>query len=134
MTPYVVGIVLAVLTFVTLGFARLDRDGAAYPVVLIVVATYYILFAAIGGSRSALIAESLGAVVFVIIALVGFRSSAWIIIAGLAAHGLFDLIHASVITDPGVPVWWPAFCSSFDVGLAILLGFRLARVPRAISG
>jgi hypothetical protein len=35
----------------------------------------------------------------------GFKSSRWIIIAGLAAHGVLDSFHDRVIANPGVPSW-----------------------------
>ena len=129
---YVIGLVLA---FVVLGFARwtrLDRDGAFYPTVLIVVAHYYVLFATIGGSRDTLILELLGMAAFVLIAVLGFKFSSWLVVAGLAAHGLFDMVHAHVVQNPAVPEFWPAFCAAFDVGIAgLLAAVGLARRRRA---
>ena len=56
---YLIGAVLAAVVF---AFARLigfDRDRVFYPTLLIVIATYYILFAVIGTSVHALLIESL---------------------------------------------------------------------------
>jgi hypothetical protein len=63
--------------------------------------------------------------VFVIAALVGFRSSLWIVVTALAAHGLLDFVHDRVIANPGVPVFWPAFCGAYDVVAAAYLAWLL---------
>ena len=51
----------------------------------------------------------------------GFRRSAWIVVAGLALHGVFDFIHGAVITNPGVPAFWPGFCMAYDITAAVYL-------------
>jgi hypothetical protein len=53
--------------------------------------------------------------VFIVAAVAGFKTSLWIVAAALVGHGVFDFVHASLIANPGVPVWWPPFCSSYDV-------------------
>jgi hypothetical protein len=103
----------------------LDRDRAFYPVTTIVIATYYALFAVMGASTEALVLESLVCAVFLAIAVSGFRWSLWVVVAALAAHGIFDLIHAAVISNPGVPSWWPEFCLTFDVTAAAYLAWLL---------
>ena len=103
----------------------LDRDRAFYPVVTIVVASYYVLFAVMGASTPALVHELLAAVVFLVLAVIGFRYSLWIVVLALAAHGVFDFIHAGLIFNPGVPKWWPDFCLSYDVTAAAYLAWLL---------
>lgn len=124
---YVVGIVLALGVF---GFARwtgFDRDRAFWPAVVVVVAAYYVLFAVIGGSTHTLIVEVIATAAFVVVAVLGFKFNAWLVVAALAAHGLFDAGHDLFVTNPGVPEWWPAFCLAFDVGAAGLLALRIVR-------
>ena len=104
---------------------RLDRDRAFYPTVTIVIASLYALFAVMGGSTRALVLESIAGVVFLLAAAVGFRSSLWIVAAALAAHGIFDSIHGAVISNPGVPIWWPEFCLAYDVTAAAYLAWLL---------
>ena len=104
----------------------LDRDRAFYPTVMIVIAFLYVLFAAMGASMGIIIVESLIGALFIALAVFGFRSSLWLVVAALAAHGLFDLVHGHVIANPGVPEWWPYFCMAYDIVaagyLAILIG------------
>lgn len=81
---YAVGIALAmvVCTFArTVGF---DRDRAFYPTVLVVIASYYALFAVMGGSIRALVLESVAISAFVLLAAAGFKRNLWLVVAGLA--------------------------------------------------
>lgn len=105
----------------------LDRDRAFYPTVTIVIASYYALFAVMGASTHALVLESLVGTVFLAAAVSGFKSSLWLVVAALAAHGIFDLGHGSLISNPGVPSWYPQFCLAFDVTLAAYLAWLLWR-------
>ena len=127
MLPYVVGLVLSVVVAVFARSVGLDRDRAFYPTVLIVVASYYVLFAAMTGSVETVFVESIVMALFVVAAVAGFKGSPWIIVAGLAAHGVQDAVHGSFIANAGVPAWWPAWCLAYDVGAAGALGWLLTR-------
>lgn len=128
--PFVIGIALSAGVVMLARQVGLDRDRAFYPTVLMVVASYYVLFAAMSSSIPALLVESLAMTAFVIAAVVGFRSSLWIVAAALAGHGIFDAVHGLLVDNPGVPVWWPAFCLSFDVGAGAYLAWWLWRRSR----
>jgi hypothetical protein len=121
----IIGVSLALAVGVLYTTFRLDRDRAFYPTVTIVVASYYALFAVMGASTHTLVLESLAGVVFLVSAVYGFRSSLWVVVAALAAHGIFDLVHDSVISNPGVPAWWPEFCLAYDVTAAAYLAWLL---------
>jgi hypothetical protein len=82
-----------------------------------VIASYYVLFAAMSDSVQTVFFESVLMTVFVIAAVVGFKSSLRVVVAGLAGHGVFDALHGNVLKNSGVPVWWPAFCLAYDLGL-----------------
>ena len=130
--PFVIGITLSAGVAMLARQVGFDRDRAFYPTVLMVVASYYVLFAAMSSSVPALLVESLAMTVFAIAAIVGFRSSLWIVAAALVGHGIFDAVHGLLVDNPGVPVWWPAFCLSYDVGAgAYLAGLLWQRSRRA---
>lgn len=74
-----------------------------------------------------MVAETLGFGLFAAMALLGFRFGLWIVVAGLAAHGVFDLVHRALITDPGVPPWWPIFCMTYDLAAAAFVAFQIRR-------
>ena len=78
-----------------------------------------------GASTRALVLESLVAGVFVAVAIFGFRSSLWVVVLALGAHGVFDLGHGTVMSNPGVPSWWPAFCLTYDATAAGFLAWLL---------
>ena len=125
---YLIGVVLAAATCVFFGMlAGFDRERVFYPMMVAPIATYYILFAAMGSSMPALTIESLVASIFLMVAVVGFKKNLWLAVAGLVGHGVFDFFHHLVIQNPGVPVWWPGFCGSFDVLAGGFLALLLAR-------
>ena len=125
MEPLIVGVILAVAVGLMATVVGLDRDRAFYPTVLIVVASYYALFAVMAASTHALLLEVLAGGAFLLAALIGFRSSLWVVVIGLAAHGVFDFTRGGLIANPGVPAFWPAFCAAYDVAAAVFLGWLL---------
>lgn len=124
---YTVGIVLGIGIGIFSTVVGMDRDRALYPVALIVIASYYCLYAVLGGSNTALVNESILAAVFVVIAAVGFRTNLWIVAAGIVGHGIMDIFHHSFIENPGLPTWWPMFCMSIDIVLGAYLALMLWR-------
>ena len=125
--PYLVGIVLSMGVALFARRVGFDRDRAFYPTVLIVIAAYYVLFAAMSGSIQTVLLESMVMTAFLIAAVVGFKSNAWIVVAGLAGHGVLDAFHGNILENTGVPVWWPAFCLAYDLGAAGGLAWVLKR-------
>ena len=121
----VIGALLAFAVGLFANGLGLDRDRAFYPVVTIVIASYYALFAVMGDSTHALVLESLAGAVFLAVAASGFRSSLWLVVVALAVHGIFDLSHGALISNPGVPRWWPEFCLTYDVTAAAYLAWLL---------
>lgn len=123
---FLIGAVLALCVGLSATISGLDRDRAFYPTVMIVIASYYALFAVMGGSVHTLMVESIVVVAFVGASIAGFKTSLWLVVLALAAHGLFDFIHGQLIANPGVPVWWPPFCLSYDVVAAVYLAWLLS--------
>ena len=128
--PYAIGIVLSLIVAVFARMVGFDRDRAFYPAVVLVVASYYVLFAAMTESVHTVLLESSVMMVFVIAAVAGFKSSVWIVVGALAGHGVLDAFHGHVLNNPGVPVWWPAFCGAYDVGAAGCLAWLIKGQPR----
>ena len=130
---YLIGLILSVAL---IGFATatgLDRERAFYPTVLIVIASYYVLFAVMGGSSRALLVEIIVATGFLVFAVIGFKRSLWFAVAAIVGHGVFDFVHHLFIETPGVPRWWPGFCMTFDVIFGAWLAVRLMNGPSSAS-
>lgn len=124
---YVIGVGLALAAGLFIWWSGLEKDRAVYPVILIVIAVLYELFAVLGGSNAALLSELAPTAVFVGVSVLGFRTSLWWVVAGLIGHGLYDIIHPAIFMNPGVPVWWPMFCMAYDVAAGAFLAWRLLR-------
>jgi len=129
-----VGVGLALLVSLLARWAGLDRDRAFYPTLLVVIASYYVLFGVIGGSAHAVLVEAIVMTAFWVTAVVGFKRNLWLIVVALAGHGLFDLVHGHLVANPGVPAWWPAFCLAYDVSAAGFLAWLLGRSDGTLQG
>ena len=80
-----------------------------------------------GGSAQTLVLEAILMTVFVALAVVGFKFNLLLVVAALAGHGVLDVFHNFVVTNPGVPEWWPAFCLTYDIAAAGFLASLLMR-------
>jgi hypothetical protein len=128
---YLIGAVLGVVVGVFARLSGFDRDRAFYPTVMIVIASYYSLFAVMGASRdSTLGIEIEVGLVFSVFAVLGFKKSMWFAAAAIAGHGVFDFFfHHALVTNRGMPVWWPGFCGTIDIVLGGWLAVCLWRTP-----
>lgn len=124
---YFVGIGLALAVSLFARCTGFDRDRAFYPVVMVVVASYYVLFAVMGGSARVLSLEMVAFFVFVLVSVIGFRTNLWLVAGALVGHGVFDFIHPLLIANTGVPGWWPMFCMTYDVVAGLCLAWLLTR-------
>ncbi len=127
---YVIGLALAAAVAWFATVVGLARERSFYATVLIVVGSYYVLFAAMAASRRTLVAETVVAGIFLLFAVVGFKGNLWLLAVGLIGHGAFDFVHHFFIDNPGVPRWWPGFCLAFDALFGVLMAWRLLRGPR----
>ena len=128
---YLIGIGLALAILLSVRLVGLDRDRGFYPTVMIVIALLYGLFAVMGGSMRALGLESVAMAGFIFVTILGFKRNLWWVVGALFAHGVYDFFHGHLFINPGVPAWWPQFCSAFDVVAAAFLAglIRLAKTP-----
>ncbi len=124
---FLIGIILALVLAIFATVVGFDRDRSFYATVLAVIGLLYGLFAAISGSITTLLLEGIGITAFLLLSVLGFKISQWFLVAGLAAHGVFDFFHGHLIKNSGVPIWWPMFCLSYDVTAAAYLAWLLCR-------
>lgn len=112
---YLIGAVAALVVGAFGSLTGLDRERGFYATILVVVASYYVLFAAMGGSASAIGPELVIFALYAAVAAWGFRRDLRIVMVGLVAHGVMDFVQGGVLSNDGVPSWWPAFCGTFDL-------------------
>jgi len=124
---YLIGMFLALGISIGATAIGFDQERSFYPTVLMVIALLYGLFAIMAGSTHALLLELLPGALFVIAAVTGFKTRLWWVVAGLIGHGLFDYVHGHFISNPGVPVFWPGFCGTYDIVAGGYLAFLLKR-------
>lgn len=132
---YVVIGLMAATGCVTVGrrFLAPRAEQLFYAVFLVVIAAFYLAFAAYFGSTTAWRLESAAVALWFIIGLVGVRLPI-ALVAGYLLHGLWDLLHelqqhgAFSAFEPGqitvVPLAYGLFCAAFDLFMAVYLHLR----------
>jgi len=75
---YLVWAGLALAVSALASWVGFDRDRAFYPTLMVVIASYYGLFAVMSGSIQALATESVVVVVFVLVSILGFKRNLWL--------------------------------------------------------
>ena len=88
------------------------------------IAAVYIGFAVADGRRHVLAVETAVASAFVVVAAAAVPGSAWLIVAGLAGHGLKDLWQHRTGFVAGTR-WWPPFCAAVDFVAAALIAVAI---------
>ncbi len=133
MIEALIGVAVGVLTIV---LARVIRGQHwVYSLGLLVLPGLYAFFALQAGEQAVGVKEMIYGVPFVVVGLVfafvGVRQSAVVVGAFWILHGLYDLTHNQLITNPGVPGWYPVFCFSVDVVVGAYLLWLSRRIPKA---
>lgn len=127
-----IGAGVGILIFILAKFLKFSLDKSFYPTILIIISTYYFLFAIMAGQIGQTIEEIIGFFAFLIIAIIGYKKPIWVAF-GLALHGVFDIFHQKIIDNDGTPIWWPSFCYSIDFTIAILLFFSLKKNSKTMA-
>jgi hypothetical protein len=121
-SPLLWGIVVGFVQAATpLAFWWLD-SATVYALGLVLIAAVYVGFAVADGRPNVIAVESSVAFAFVVVAAAAVTGSPWLLVIGLAGHGLKDLwqhrSHYVANTR-----WWPPFCMVVDwVVAAIIVG------------
>lgn len=123
--PMLWGIVVGLLQAATpLVFWWLD-SATVYALGLVGIAFVYVGFAVADGRPRVIAVESSVTFAFVVVAAAAVTGSPWLLVAGLAGHGLKDLWqHRSHFVAN--TRWWPPFCMVVDFVVAALIGIEIA--------
>ncbi|GAB3309655.1 hypothetical protein GCM10027451_19650 [Geodermatophilus aquaeductus] len=128
-SPVAWGVVVGVLQAASpLAFFWVD-SATVYALGLAVIAAVYIGFAVADGRRHVLAVEMVVAATFVVVAAAAVSGPAWLIVAGLAGHGVKDMWQHRTGFVSGTR-WWPPFCAAVDFVAAALIAVAIvAGVP-----
>ena len=118
------GVVVGLLQAASpLAFWWLD-PATAYALALAVIAFVYIGFAVADGGMWIIVVECGVAMAFVVIAAVGITGSAWLLVFGLAAHGVKDAWQQRAQYVSGTR-WWPPSCVAVDWVVALIIAIEI---------
>ena len=120
--PFILGVGMTVGFLAVAHATGLSRSRGAWTTTLVSIALFYVVFALEHGGPADVALHTAIAGAFIALAVTGFLRSLWFVVAGLALHGLFDIL-APVFDASPAPEWWPAFCLGVDVLLAGALAF-----------
>ena len=131
MIEALIGVAVGVLTIV---LARVIRGQHwLYSIGLLTLPSLYASFALRAGEQAVAGKEMIYGIPFVVaglvFAIVSVRRSAVVVGALWILHGLYDLTHSQLITNTGVPGWYPVWCFSVDVVIGAYLLWLSRRIP-----
>ena len=123
-TPLMWGVIVGVLQAASpLAFWWLDTP-VVYALGLAVIAAVYIGFAVADGRALVIAVESAVAAAFVVVAAAAITGSPWLLVVGLAGHGLKDLWQhrRQFVANTR---WWPPFCLVVDWVVAAIIAVEI---------
>jgi hypothetical protein len=123
--PVLWGVGVGLLQAATpLAFWWLD-SATVYALGLAVIASVYVGFAVADGRPKVIAVESSVALGFVVLAAAAITGSPWLLVAGLAGHGLKDLwqYRSHFVANTR---WWPPFCMVVDWVVAAIIAAEIA--------
>jgi hypothetical protein len=107
-----------------LGFWWLP-SATVYACGLILIASVYIGFSVADGRPNVIAVEAAVATTFVVLAAMAITGPAWLIVAGLTAHGIKDFWQHRTRFVANTR-WWPPFCATTDWVAAAILAAAIA--------
>jgi hypothetical protein len=123
-TPVIWGLVWGCLQAASpLAFFWLD-DSTVYALGLVLIAAVYIGFSVADGRSTVITVETGVASVFVVVAAAAVSGSAWLLVAGLAGHGLKDVWQHRTGFVANTR-WWPPFCATVDFVAAAFIAVSI---------
>jgi hypothetical protein len=123
--PLLAGVGLGGVTVALMAIGGVMNQRGTWATIMVAIA-FYVVFAIQTRDTLEIVVHTGLAAGFVALAIIGARTSSWILAAALLGHGIFDVFAGSVISNPA-PGWWGPFCLGIDVVLALALAAMLWR-------
>jgi hypothetical protein len=100
-------------------------NSTVYALGLAAIAAIYVGFAVADGRPRIVAVETTVAMTFVLIAAVAVTGTPWLLVVGLAGHGLKDAWqHRTQFV--ATTRWWPPFCMTVDFVVAAIIAIEIA--------
>jgi hypothetical protein len=116
--------VLVAISMAWLWVTPVAERRTAVGITLAIIAAIYIGFALAERDAGNLLIEVVFAIAIIAVVFVGLEHSRYWLAGGLAAHGVWDLLHhhsRPVLGTREVPRWYPPACLVYDFPLAIFV-------------
>jgi len=123
--PIIWGLVVGAIQAASPVAVRALAPATLHALYIAFIAAVYIGFAVADGRTKVIAVESTVAAAFVVLAAVGVAGSAWLLVAGYAAHGVKDFWQHRTHFVAGTR-WWPPFCAAVDFLVAAILAMQVA--------
>ncbi|UWR24570.1 hypothetical protein [Sulfitobacter sp. S190] len=124
--PLLAGVGLGGATVALMAIGGVMHQRGTWATIMVAIASFYVVFAIQTGDTLEIVVHTGLAAGFTALAIIGARTSSWILAAALLGHGIFDVFAGSVIANHA-PGWWGPFCLGIDVVLALTLAAMLLR-------
>jgi len=95
--------------------------------ILCSIAFIYVGFSLKGNTIGLIVLEVLIAVVFYLIAVIGYSKNNYLIAYGIVLHGIWDILHHNAsLVKTDIPDYWPLYCLITDIicGVYFFIVFR----------
>lgn len=115
------GLCLAGLTYLATKPLPSETVLDVHAVLLGGIAAVYVGFALADGNLRYVAVESVGALGFFVLAIMGLAWSVWFLIAGYILHGFWDLAHHNRRIPTDFAEWYIPLCLVYDVAVGIYL-------------
>ena len=95
--------------------------------ILCSIAFIYVGFSLKGNTIGLIVMEVLIAVVFYLIAVIGYSKNNYLIAYGIVLHGIWDIVHHNAsLVKTDIPDYWPLYCLITDIicGVYFFIVFR----------
>lgn len=95
--------------------------------ILCSIAFIYVGFSLKGNTLNSIVLEVIVAVVFYLIAIIGYSRHNALIAYGIVLHGIWDIAHQNtLLIKTDIPHYWPAYCLLVDIitGIYFFIVFK----------
>lgn len=129
MVPLTLGIIIA---FIAIAMAKdLQLPPRTFALSLLALPAVYMVFALSVGDMHAFGLELAYGLPYFVSGYVcftrGFKGSGILVVALWMGHAVYDIYHHVLVTNAGMPGWYPAFCLGFDLIMVVYLSRLVMR-------